>query len=136
MNEFHEVVGGTEPAVDEPAVREFPDPDYQPKRESLGEIRKEMDEITAKMYEAVAPLLARRTELVIDATRFKENEDQVAAVDRQMEVLSGIQTRAEDEGFPYPNLIVDIFDAIVTGSVELQQEAFKRTRPIAPGKGT
>ncbi|MBI3624335.1 chorismate mutase [Candidatus Saccharibacteria bacterium] len=119
-----------EPDPQQRAVREFFDPRYEPLYETLGEIRQEVDSIDIELFAVLAPLLVRRADLVIDATRFKENEDQVVAIDRQMTVLEGIEQLAESENFPYPEFMVDTFDAIVTWCVERQKQAFALTRQV------
>ncbi len=122
----------SEPNPDRHAVRELTDAEHVPMHNTLGETRTAIDELDDYFYPILADYLDRRTALTDDAVRFKESPDQVAALNRQMEVLMSKQDRAEREGRRSTGIIVDVFDTIITGSVERQQELFSKTRPIDP----
>jgi chorismate mutase len=119
-----------EPSPSSPAVRELINCDPLTDYETLEEIRSEIDALDDQFFPLLAAYLDRRTILTDDAVRFKASPDQVVAIERQESKLREIDERATREVHRSTALIVDVFDAMITGSVNRQKELFNRTSPI------
>lgn len=87
-----------EPAPNTAAVRRFSDPSYQPRAQSLAEVRAGIDALD----EQIVALLAQRAAWVKDATRFKLDTHQAAAPARQAQVLARVRALAEPHNADFP----------------------------------
>ena len=118
-----------EPNPTRAAVREFID-GTEPIAKDLQELRDGIDEVD----EAIIDLLARRATLVRDAARFKKNFEEVPALKRQDVQLKHIRVLAEAkqsslDGFA--ELVEKTFRSLISGFVELQKTAIKKTKIIS-----
>lgn len=94
------------PDAHRPAVRRFIRPDWAPQAESLGDVRRRIDDIDQQMVS----LLVQRALCVRDATRFKLDLHQVAAPERQAEVFARVRALAAAHEDQFPGL-GDVADA-------------------------
>jgi isochorismate pyruvate lyase len=120
-----------EPAPHSPPVRRFKSPGYVEIAGSLGELRDRIDALDAQ----IVALLAERAACVCDATRFKRDAFQVAAPQRQAEVLERVRTLAQSHAgaFPdFPDIIESIYRAMVAGFVAGEAQLFQDTERIDP----
>lgn len=115
-------------ATDAPPTRRFRDADYAPLAATLAELRQRIDDVDAQ----VVALLAQRALCVRDATRFKRDERQVAAPERQAEVFDRVRAMAAAQapGFPeLPDIVEAAYRSLVAGFVAAEQRLFAETEP-------
>jgi isochorismate pyruvate lyase len=120
-----------EPRAAAPPLRRFRDPHYQPHAATLGALRQEIDALD----EQIVDLLAARALCVRDATRFKRDAFQVAARERQAEVLARVRQRAAARAadFPaLPDLVEAAYRALLAGFIAGEEHFFTETEPIPP----
>jgi isochorismate pyruvate lyase len=120
-----------EPRAGAPPLRRFRDPHYQPRAATLGALRQEIDALD----EQIVDLLAARALCVRDATRFKRDAFQVAAEERQAEVLARVRQRATARAadFPaLPDLVEAAYRALLAGFIAGEERFFTETEPIPP----
>ena len=94
------------PDAHRPAVRRFIRPDWAPQADSLGDVRRRIDDIDHQMVS----LLVQRALCVRDATRFKLDLHQVAAPERQAKVFARVRALAAAHEDQFPGL-GDVADA-------------------------
>jgi isochorismate pyruvate lyase len=83
--------------------------------------------------ERIVELLAARAACVLDATRFKRDEFQVAAPVRQAQVFEHVRTLAQRHAgaFPgFPDIIDSTYRAMVAGFVAGESQLFQETERI------
>lgn len=118
-----------EPRADDPPVRRFRDPHYQPQAATLGALRQNIDALDAQ----IVALLADRALGVRDATRFKRDAFQVAAPERQAAVFAHVRLLAEAHASEFPSL-PDVVEAayrvLVAGFVAGEERFLAQTEPI------
>lgn len=121
----------TEPTTTTPPVRRFKDPAYQPVAGTLAELRQRIDSLD----EQIVGLLAQRALCVRDATRFKRDEFQVRAPERQAQVFQRVRAMAERHAQAFPGF-ADIVEAsyreLVGGFVAAEGRLFEQTESIEP----
>lgn len=108
--------------------REFVD-GTEPIHDTLSEIRDRIDEIDIR----IVSYLAERAMLVKDATRFKKDALEVPAIERQRAVIDRVGQLAEAQEVTldgFPSLVVQVYELLVPGFVELQRQALENTRVI------
>ena len=118
-----------EPSPDARPVRRFKDPAYTPQAQTLGELRGRIDALDAQIVD----LLAQRAVCVRDATRFKRDEFQVAAPQRQAQVYKRVRALAAGHqvGFPgFPDLLEATYRTLVAGFVAGEQHFFQETEKV------
>ncbi len=119
-----------EPATGTAAVRRFKDPAYVPQAGTLGELRRRIDALDAQIVD----LLVQRGLCVRDATRFKLDEFQVAAPQRQAQVLASVrsQAAAHESSFPgLPEIVESTYRTLVAGFVAGEARCFQETERIS-----
>jgi isochorismate pyruvate lyase len=120
----------SEPDPQALARRRFADPAYRPLCGTLAEVRAGIDALDAQLIE----LLARRAELVMDATRFKRDAAEAAAPARQAQVYARVRSLAQRRPCAFPGL-ADVAEAtwraMVAAFVAREQALLAATEPIA-----
>jgi isochorismate pyruvate lyase len=118
-----------EPRPDVGPVRRFKDPAYVPQAQTLGELRSRIDALDTQIVD----LLAQRAVCVRDATRFKQDEFQVAAPARQAQVYSRVRALAagHEVGFPgFPDMLEATYRTLVAGFIAGEQQFFEETEKV------
>ncbi len=117
-----------EPDILRGPVREFVD-GTEPIHSNLKEIREAIDKIDSELVN----LLSERMKLVVDATRFKRDTNEVIAPERQQQVIDSARENALiDSALPdgFPSLVTRIYGVMTSGYIALQLKAFKKTKPV------
>jgi isochorismate pyruvate lyase len=119
----------SEPDPRAPACRRFVDPAYRPLCGTLAEVRAGIDALDDQLIE----LLARRADLVMDATRFKRDAGEAAAPARQAQVYARARALAQRRRCAFPGLD-DVAEAtwraMVAAFVAREQALLAATEPI------
>lgn len=108
-----------EPPVTSAASRRFKDPAYVPLCANLAEVRANVDRLDRE----IVGLLAERGRYVKDAARFKRDSFQVAAPQRQQEVIEHVRRLAEEAG-AYPEVVEACYRALIAGFIAREQTDF------------
>jgi len=119
-----------EPATESGPVRRFLTPGYQPKADTLGQLREQIDALD----EQIVALLAQRALCVRDATRFKRDAFQVAAPERQAAVFARVRKLAADQAGDFaglPDVVEASYRTLVAGFIACEGRFFEETEPIS-----
>ncbi|MGW4249882.1 chorismate mutase [Nocardia sp. NPDC004722] len=94
---------------------------------SLEEVRREIDEIDARIVE----LLGARQGLVMRAAAFKRNEEEVRAPQRRSQMMDRLRGLAVENGVE-PDIVESAYTTLIDGFIELEQ---RRHRALTADAG-
>lgn len=120
-----------EPPTHTGPVRRFLAPGYQPRADTLGQLRDRIDALD----EQIVALLAERALCVRDATRFKRDAFQVSAPERQAAVFARVRRLAaerSDEFAGLPDIVESTYRTLVAGFIACEERFFSETEPLSP----